>query len=265
MRAYHVEFRTSLASSRMDTAAEGVRLALAELEAAQRAREKQCSAKMDDARHHMAGSRSLMDAHILPVLHEASTEAQALAQRCEPAARVAHALYSDMYTLHEEKKRIESAIAWCSEAIVLRASLAGLADALDRLDWDACIEHCRAALGVRKAVLHCAFSKMVVVRLSHSQQPSSMFPEAPAVTLESLRSRLVEKITRHFEHHTQERHEEEATRFLGYFAAVDAHWDGLRAYRYAHVSHAAPSLVPSWRRTSAICTNDWPCQVRTCD
>lgn len=148
----------------MDTAAEGVRSALAELDAAQHVREKRCSATMDEARHHMVGMRSHIDAHILPVLHAASTQAQGLAQRCEPAAQVARALYNDMYALHEEKKRIESAIDWCNEAIVLRTSLAGLADALDRLDWDACIEHCRAALGVREAVLHCSFAKMVVVR-----------------------------------------------------------------------------------------------------
>jgi len=59
-----------------------------------------------------------------------------------------------------------------------------------------------------------------------------MFPEAPAETLKTLRSRLVDKITQHFKHYTEERNEKEATRLLGYFAAVDAHWDGLRTYRY---------------------------------
>ncbi|WFD19440.1 Golgi transport complex subunit 4 [Malassezia caprae] len=237
----------------MDTAAEGVRSALAELDAAQHAREKRCHATMDEARHHMVGMRSHIDAHILPVLQAASTQAQALGQRCEPAANIARALYSDIYALHEEKKRIECAIDWCTEAIVLRTSLAGLADALDRLDWDACIEHCRAALGVRKSVLHCDFSKTVV--------PSIMFPEAPAETLQTLHSRLVHKITRHFEHYTEERNEQEATRFLGYFAAVDAHWDGLRTYsalacslleahqRELHERLASPTASPMFYAT----------------
>lgn len=255
MRAYHVEDAplSLFAESRMVTAAEGVHSALAELDAAQTVREKRCHAIMDEARHHMTGMRSHIDAQVLPVLHESSSQAQTLAQRCQPAADVARALYDDMYALHEEKKRIECAMDWCTEAILLRASLAGLAEALDRLDWDACIEHCRAALGVRDAVLHCTFAKMVVVRDRFSHQPSSMFPEAPAHTLQTLRHCLIEKITHHFEHHTQERNEEEATRFLGYFAAIDAHWDGLRAYRYVGRTHAARWLGRSWTRTNATC------------
>lgn len=224
-----------LAKSRMGTAAEGVHSALAELDAAQQAREKRRSAMMDEARHHIGAMHSHVDAHVVPVLHAASAQTQELTERFEPVARVAQALHSDMYTLHEEKKRIECAIEWCTEAMTLRAAIAGLADALERLDWDACVQHCRAAQSVREAVLHCAFAKMVV--------PSAMFPDAPASTLQALRSQFLDKLTRHFEHYTQARNEAEATRFLGYFAAIDAHWEGLQVY-----SNLVRSLLAAHQR-----------------
>ena len=89
-------------------------------------------------------------------------------------------------------------------------------------------------------VLHSEFARTVVVRILLSNQepiltefqPTSMHPEMPPQFLSQLRTSLLQKISQNFEHYTSERNEEQATRFLGYFAAIDAHEEGLAAYRY---------------------------------
>ena len=223
----------------MSTSAE-VRSELAELDRAEEARSVRMKASLQQIVHVLQNTQASVKEDMAPSLDRAIQRVGALEKRFQTTASMAEKLYHEMNVLYEERRRVEEAMHWCAEVTQLRTSLGLLADALERLDWDACIRYCRDALSVSGDVLHSEFARAVVVRILLSNQepiltecqPTSMHPEMPPQFLSQLRTSLLQKISQNFEHYTRERNEEQATRFLGYFAAIDAHEEGLAAYRY---------------------------------
>lgn len=216
----------------MSTSAE-VRSELAELDRAEEARSVRMKASLQQIVHVLQNTQASVKEDMAPSLDRAIQRVGALEKRFQTTASMAEKLYHEMNVLYEERRRVEEAMHWCAEVTQLRTSLGLLADALERLDWDACIRYCRDALSVSGDVLHSEFARAVV--------PTSMHPEMPPQFLSQLRTSLLQKISQNFEHYTRERNEEQATRFLGYFAAIDAHEEGLAAY-----SDFACSLVHTY-------------------
>lgn len=206
----------------MASVADQVQVALRQLEHAERVRK----ARMDDAVKHatqaLQKSDTVVQEHTAPPLHQAQQHAHALELRFQSTAHTAQQLYHDLNALYEERKRVERSIQWCTEAIQLRTSLGALAEALERLDWDACVRHCQNASSVSDEVLHSEFTRIVV--------PTAMHPDSPPQLLAHLRTSLVDKMAQQFTHYANVRDEAQATRFLEYFAAIDAHEQGLATY-----------------------------------
>lgn len=195
---------------------------LVQLERAEAARKQRMNAALQRASAALEHTCVDVGERMTPPLDAAYARARVLERRFETTASSAQQLHHDLNVLYEERKRIDYAMDWCLEAIQLRTALGALDEALQRLDWDACIKHCQEASTVSREVLESEFARIVV--------PTAMHPDAPTQLLAHLRQTLLERITQQFEHFTAERNEEQATRFLSYFAAIGAHDVGLAAY-----------------------------------
>lgn len=207
---------------RMARVADEVQVALRQLEHDERTQKHRMEALVKEATKALQQSDTVVHEHTAPPLHRAQRHAHAIESRFQSTTHTAQQLYHDLNVLYEEGNRIQLSLQWCTEAIQLRTSLGALADALERLDWDACVRHCQQASSVPADVLHSDFVRTVV--------PTAMHPDAPPQLLAHLRASLIDKMAQQFAHYANARDEAQATRFLAYFAAIHAHEQGLAAY-----------------------------------
>lgn len=141
-------------------------------------------------------------------------------------------------------------------ALCFQAAILSLAASIEQRDWDAATRYCMHALSVDEEVLHSRFAGSVVVSKgrytssvlssksryrfrpdsslsysSYDKQPTADYPDPPAITLSSLRKRLLDIFTRAFRTATQDKNEMEASRFFKLFPLVGWKAEGLEVYR----------------------------------
>ncbi|WFD30253.1 Golgi transport complex subunit 4 [Malassezia sp. CBS 17886] len=204
--------------------ADDARRALAALDDAQRVRDARMGEMMHDTRTRVAAGRAEVGATVRPAVASAAAATAALQRGFADTARVAGTLHADMVQLHEERRRVDAAMDWCRQAMQLKTACVMLAEALERHDWDACIQHFTEAQGVSTEVVRSEFAKRTV--------PSATLPGPVPQTLASMRAALVAAITAGFHRYTSPdtSNEAEATRYFSYFAAIGAYTEGLEAY-----------------------------------
>lgn len=173
---------------------------------------------------------------LAPQVQLIQEEAGVLDRRLQSSASVAKRISERVRLLDEERKRIALATEWAVRVAELKSSLSLLAAAVEHRDWDMATMHCRRALAIDPAIRSSRFAAAVV--------PTADLPEPPESTLLELRKAMLTAFTDAFIRSTQNKDEQEASRFFKLFPQIGWKKEGLDVY-----SSFARSMVREKGRT----------------